>query len=54
MGADRLAKLLLCTECLEVEERMMDFFCQTLKQNYGKADGEAVATLVEGLSIAGK
>ena len=33
----------------KLEERMMDFFCQTLKQNYGKADGEAVATLVEGL-----
>lgn len=33
----------------KLKEKMMDFFCQTLKQNYGKADGEAVATMVEGL-----
>ena len=32
-----------------LEHKMMKFFCQTLKQNYGKADGEAVATLAEGL-----
>ena len=33
----------------KLKEKMMNFFCQTLKQNYGKANGEAVAIMVEGL-----
>ena len=33
----------------DLEHKMMNFFCQTLKQNYGKADGEAVLAIVEGL-----
>ena len=33
----------------DLEHKMMKFFCQTLKQNYGKADGEAVLAIVEGL-----
>ena len=33
----------------DLEQKMMNFFCQTLKQNYGKADGEAVLAIVEGL-----
>ena len=34
----------------KLKEKMMDFFCQTLKQNYGKADGDAVAAMAKGLS----
>lgn len=33
----------------KLKEKMMDFFCQTLKQNYGKADGDAVAAMAKGL-----
>ena len=34
----------------QLKDKMMNFFCQTLKQNYGKADGEAISTIIKGLS----
>ena len=36
-------------EIPKLKEKMMDFFCKTLKQNYGKADGDAVVSIIEGL-----
>ena len=33
----------------DLKQKMMKFFCQTLKHNYGKADGKAVLAIVDGL-----
>ena len=33
----------------KLKGKMTNFFCQTLKQNYGKADGNSVVAIIEGL-----
>lgn len=40
---------IFCTNVTNVKQEMMQFFCSTLKANYGKADATAILTMLEGL-----